>query len=175
MTQEKAGTGVISNGKRTSGVRKTWLTLLITFFLGFPTAGLLFFWHFTHATISRVGGEFAVEALAEMQGEGGFQFLHDKATLSLRENLAEDSFAAWKSEHADTKWELEPGRSYVEEINGRACQVAEFTVSPVGAEAGSHSYHMSVLRVTVLSDRERGPEWRIQRFEPAESPKQLAD
>lgn len=175
MTQEGSGTGVLSNGKRTSGVRKTWLTLLITFFLGFPTAGLLFFWNYTHATISRVGEEFAREALAEMQGEGGFDYLYRRATVELKDKIEIEPFEAWVENSSGAEWSFKRETSYVEERHGRSWQVAEFKVSANTGPLAEHPYLMSVSRLTVQGETELDGDlhleqgsWRIDRFEPAE-------
>lgn len=163
MTQSPASSGVPSKEGRNSKVRKTWLTFLITFFLGFPTLGLLYFWQYTHSTISRVGEVYAREALAEITGDGGFDYLYRMATLELRENIDEQSLEAWLVDLQGDDWVFERKTSYVEEREGRSWQVAEFLFAERHDWDAGRKHEIAVSRLTVL------PDWRIERFEPAES------
>src|SRR5882762_8269865 len=86
-------------------------SLMLTFFLGFPLAGLVFVWKYAHNNIEKSAEPVARQMAADILPKWDVKVLDEVGTLQLRKSKATTEFAANKDRLGNfvsaTNWKLD--------------------------------------------------------------------
>lgn len=139
---------------------KIILTAILLFFLGFPLAGVMFFWKDMQRKVQGSAHQFVDDVGTQVLQTWDHELLLDEGTTTLKAGLPPETFAKWKAEFGtfESLGQAEAKETWAKPKNDMMWQYTRFEV-PVEFSTGPATLFTTVTRKTV------GPRWRFETFE----------